>query len=397
MALPLDSIATIFIFLIGLPAILLQTLAAEVRHTVLKDRTAVAFFTITPIVVASMLVALGLYLTDPSGPLAVTFRGPAAPLGPPGPIMTTERAEKIWLAILTALLGVCGGAALLLTDRWRRTSVVKRLRRAAARGIAAYGRPSEGALSTLVELGVQSRGGDDKTLIVEALHKLMLETQAHASYDGAQLEELIKGLEDVMVAGPFRASAPNFKASADLLEHLVWGSRDRDESDDHKMALQLASILGREALRFEQPHDQIKFVEILAFAGEGDNIGYAMWASQAMLELGGQAIESGRILVAMMALSKLESLVYTHSPVSGELAFDFVGLIAHFYAQRETGRDYGKQFLDASLFAEPLPEVIRQARGACIQSARFRTGDYLDRMLADMEAAAQAAAVTTDA
>jgi hypothetical protein len=383
MALPLDSIATIFIFLIGLPAILLQTLAAEVRHTVLKDRTAVVFFTITPIVVASMLVALGVYLTEPDGPL--------------GPGMTTERAEKIWLAILTMLLGVCGGAALLLTDRWRRTSVVKRLRRAAARGIAAYGRPSEGALSTLVELGMQSRGGDDKTLIVVALHLLMTETQAHESYDGAQLEELIKGLEDVMVSGPFRASAPNFKVGAELLEHLVWESRDRDESDDHKMALQLASILGREALRFEQPHDQIKFVEILAFAGEGKNIGYAMWASQAMLELGGQAIESGRILVAMMALSKLESLVYAHSPVSGELAFDFVGLIAHFYAQRETGRDYGKQFLDASLFAEPLPEVIRQARGACIQSARFRTGDYLDRMLADMESAAQAAAVTTDA
>ncbi len=383
MALPLDSIATIFIFLIGLPAILLQTLAAEVRHTVLKDRTAVAFFTITPIVAASMLVGLGLHLTEPDGPL--------------GPGMTTERAEKIWLAVLTMLLGVCGGAALLQLDRWRRTSVVKRLRRAAARGIAAYGRPSEGALATLVELGVQSRGGDDKTLIIGALHLLMTETQAHESYDGAQLEELIKGLEDVMVAGPFRASAPNFKASADLLEHLVWESRDRDESDDHKMALQLASILGREALRFEQPHDQIKFVEILAFAGEGKNIGYAMWASQAMLELGGQAIESGRILVAMMALSKLESLVYTHSPVSGELAFDFVGLIAHFYAQRETGRDYGKQFLDASLFTEPLPEVIRQARAACIQSARFRTGDYLDRMLADMESAALAAAVTTDA
>lgn len=383
MALPLDSIATIFIFLIGLPAILLQTLASEVRHTVLKDRTAVAFFTITPIVAASMIVALGLYLTAPDGPL--------------GPGMTENDAEKVWLAMLTGLLGVCGGTALLQLDRWRRTSVVTRLRRAAARGIAAYGRPSEGALSTLVELGVQSRGGDDKTLIIEALHTLMVETQSRAGYDGAQLEELIKGLEDVMVAGPFRASAPNFKAGADLLEHLVWESRDRDDSDDHKMALQLASILGREALRFELPHDQIKFVEILAFAGEGQGIGYATWASQAMLELGSQAIESGRILVAMMALSKLESLVYTHSPVSGELAFDFVGLIAHFYAQRETGRDYGKQFLDASLFAEPLPEVIRQARGACIQSARFRTGDYLDRMLADMESAAQAAAVTTDA
>lgn len=380
MALPsLDSISTIFIFLIGLPAILLQTLPAEVRHTVLKDRAQVAVFTIGPIALAVVVVGLGVYLTDPRGPF--------------GPISKT-RVEMAWFVIVTALLFVCGGGALLLIERWRRTTVIARLRRAAGRGVALYGRPHEEHLNTLVGLGVQSRGGEDKNLVIAALHRLVTETQALESYDGAQLEELIKGLEDVLSSGPYKASSANYKAGAELLEHLVWESRERKESDDFKMALQLAGILGREALRYEQPHDQIKFLEILAFAGEGSHIGYAAWASQALLDLGSQAIESGRTLVAMTALSKLESLVLAHSPVRGELAFDFVGLIAHFYAQRETGRDYGKQFLDASLFAEPLPEVIHQARTACIQGARFRTGDCLARLLADMEGEALAESVT---
>jgi hypothetical protein len=384
MALPsLDAIATIFIFLIGLPAILLQTLPPEVRHTVLKDRLQVAMFTIGPIAVAVLVVGLGIYLTHARGPF--------------GP-MSEQRVELAWFVIITALLFVCGGGALLLTERWRRTTVVARLRRAAGRGIALNGRPHEKHLNTLVGLGVQSRGGEDKNLVIVALEVLVAETQARAHYDGAQLEELIKGLEDVLSSGPYSASAANYKAGAELLERLVRESRARPESDDFKMALQLAAILGREALRYEQPHDQIKFVEILALAGEGSaatgdlerQLGYATWASQALLEFGSEAVESGRTLVAMAALSKLENLVFTYGPVRGEMAYDFIGLIAHFHAQRETGRDYGKQFLDPSLFAEPLPEVIRKARTACIQSARFRTGDCLTRLLAYMEAEALA-------
>lgn len=371
MDLPLDSIATIFIFLIGLPAILLQTLAPEVRHTVLKDRAQVAAFTIGPIVAAVAVVVVGVYLTQEHGPL--------------GELDETSE-NLIWFVIITLLLFVCGGGALLLTERWRRITVITRLRRAAHRGIAREGRPVEAHLRTLVELGVQSRGGDDKNLVIEALSELVGEAQARERYDGAQLEELIKGLEDVLVSGPFKATAANYKAAGELLERLVWESRDRKESDDVKMAVQLAGILCREALRYEQPHDQMKFVEILGVAGEGSHIGYATWASQALLEIGSQAIETGRMFVAVTALAKLHTLVITHSPVHGELANDFIGLIAHFHAQRDAARVFGTRFLDTRLFAQPLPQVIRQARAACIDGARFRTGEYLSRMLADIDA-----------
>ncbi|HWN71953.1 MAG TPA: hypothetical protein VNM90_30145, partial [Haliangium sp.] len=235
MALPLDSIATIFIFLIGLPAILLQTLPSEVRYTVLKDRQQVAVFTLGPIVAAVMVVALGVYMTHPRGPLGA---------------MGERVIEVVWFTIITALLFVCGGGALLLIERWRRVSVVKRLRAAAARGITIFGRPIEEDLCTLIELGVQSRGGEDKNLVIGALETLVTGTQAREGYDGAQLEELIKGLEDVLVAGPYKASAANFKAGAELLERLVWESRDADDSDDLKMAVQLAGILCREAMRY---------------------------------------------------------------------------------------------------------------------------------------------------
>ncbi|WP_428267796.1 hypothetical protein [Haliangium sp.] len=371
MALPLDSVATIFIFLIGLPAILLQTLPAEVRHTVLQERRQVAVFTVGPIVVATLAVIAGAYLTSPAAGLS----------------MTEDEAEMVWLVIETFLIGICGSAALVLTERWRRKSVVRRLRRAAARGIESRGRPVEEELMALVELGVQSRPGEDKTLVIDALDALVGETQARPGYDGAQLEELVKGLEDVLVGGAHTGSPGNFKAGADLLERLVWEASGRSDSDDLKMSVQLAGILGRAALRYEQPHDQIKFLEILAFAGEGEDTGYSTWASQALFEIGSEAIESGRILVAMTALSKLESLVFTYSPVSGELANDYIGLVAHFHARGPTGRDYSREFVDPELFAAPLPELIRTARAACIQGARFQTGDHLARLLSEIESA----------
>lgn len=374
MALPLDSIATIFIFLIGLPAILLQTLPAEIRRAVLQERRQVALFTLGPILLAGSVVGLGVYLTHPAG------GG-----GPPGP-EAELRAEMLWLKLTAGLLMVCGVAALVFTEYWRRSGVIKRLRRAAARGIRTRGRPVETELRTLVQLGIQSQAGEDKGLVIKALELLVNQTQAHDGYDGAQLEDVITGIEDIFVSGAHFGSPDNFLVAADLLLGLVLESRDRKHSDDLKAAVQAVSLLGRASLQHEQSHIQIKFLEALAFAGDGDDIGYATWSSQALFELGSHAIESERPLVAMTALSKLEMLVLQHRPVQGELAWDFIALLAHCWARRETGRDYSRQFLDqaAELFEDPLPEVIRKAREACMQTARFRSSDHLARMLVEL-------------
>jgi hypothetical protein len=376
MAFPLDSFATIFIFLIGLPAILLQTLPAEIRRAVLQERRQVALFTLGPIVLAGSVVGLGAYLTHPAG----------AGL-PPGD-EAELRADMVWFLITAGMVLIAGTAALVLTEYWRRASVIKRLRRAAARGIRARGRPVETELRTLVELGIQSQAGEDKGMVIKALARLVVETQSRAGYDGAQLEDVITGIEDVFVSGAHFGSPDNFLAAADLLLGLVLESRDRPDSDDLKAAVQAVSLLGRASLRHEQSHIQIKFIEALAFAGDGDDIGYATWASQALFEIGSQAIESDLSLVTMTALSKMEMLVLQHRPVQGELAWDFIGLLAHCWARRETGRDYSRQFLDqaADLFEDPLPEVIRKAREACMQTARFRTSDHLARMLAELGA-----------
>ncbi|MCG8419659.1 MAG: hypothetical protein MJE77_17135 [Proteobacteria bacterium] len=373
MELPLDAISTIFIFLIGLPAILLQTLPAEVRKIVLQERKQeVVVFTVGPIVLATILVIVGVYTSRPGdGSQDAVSRA---------------QAELLWLVVIAVLLLIAGGAALLFTERWRRISVIERLYQSAAHAIPEHGRPAEPVLRSLIELGVQSPAGRDKSLVLGALIRLTSATQERDSYDGAQLESVIDGLEEIFTASPHYGSAENFVDSADLLLDLLLASQNRPHSDDLKKAIQVASLLGRASLRHEQSHIQVKFLDALAFAGDGDNIGYTTWASQAIFEIGSEALEHNSTLVAMSALSRMETLVMRHGPVRGGLALDFVGLLAHFWARKQTGRDYARHFLDhaGEFFEDPLAEVIASARSACMQTARFKTGDYLAMMQADI-------------
>lgn len=371
MDLPLDAIATIFIFLIGLPAILLQTLPAEVRKVVLQERKQeVVMFTVSPIVLAALLVSVGIYLSGPWPGAGTT------------PSAARAWAEFVWLGVIALLILTAGGAALLLTERWRRSSVVARLYQAASRSIPAYGHPGERVLRNLIDLGVQSPAGRDKSLVLDSLIQLTEATQARDGYDGAQLEPMIDGLEEIFAASPHFASAENFLDSAELLLGLILDSQGKKHSDDLKMSIQAAALLGRLSLRHEQSHIQLRFLEALAFAGDSEQIGYTTWASRAILQIGAEALTQDSTLVAMTALSKMELLVMRHSPASGDLASDFVGLLAHFWDREETGRDYARRFLDRSdeLLDAPLPEVIAAARESCIRTARFDTGDRLARM-----------------
>jgi hypothetical protein len=135
-------------------------------------------------------------------------------------------------------------------------------------------------------------------------------------------------------------------------------------------------------LRYEPSHIQPKFIEALALANEVQRDA-ANWMSQALFEIGSKAAERQQILVAMAALSKLESLAMQHRPITGELAADFVGLLAHFWVAGETAKSYVLPILaDAKIFfSQPLAEAIQSAQDHCKQTAKFKTADHLFEML----------------
>jgi len=378
MSIPLDAIITIFIFLIGLPAFTLQILDRELRRIVLKWHSQLIFYTIVPILLSGVVFALGLKASlicnQETEPNHFVGKALVAVFG--------HDEEYVWIAILIVLLSIVGSSTLLITAYWRRRPIIHKLSRLAARKIPMGGRLAEPDLKELVQLGVQSQPGQDKALVLKALARLAESVQANAKYDGARLEDLILGLEEILGAGPQIASPMNFQFAADLLSNLIMSACKKKSADDLKLAIQTVSMSGRLSLHHEPSHIQNKFVEALTLANNGQPEG-SMWVSQALFEIGSEAVERHQMLVAMAALSKNESLLLRQSPTNGELARDFISLLAHFWAQGEAAKNYATPYLkDApSYFSQPLPEVIKAAQKHCEKTARFKTSGHLSQML----------------
>jgi hypothetical protein len=383
-AIPLDALTTIFIFLIGLPALLLQTLAPELLEIVRKRRTQLAFFTIFPIAFAGAVVIAGVWFSKWCTEQRLTESGRYPFLKR----LLEGEGELLWVLILLLLVIISGMTAIFLTHQWRREAVIQSLENRATRSLSRRARLVETQLTSLIQLGKQSAAGKDKDLVLQALASLVSAVQAHERYEGRQLEVIILGLEDILLLGPQKGSSENFRTSADLLSELVISATKPRYSEDLRLAVRAISALARTSLPHQPSHIQMRFVDALDLLNAGKNA--ATWMSEALFEIGSHAAKENQILVAMAALSKLDALGRRLPRLEGEVAYDYLGLIAHLWVKGETARGYVTKMLDEArhLFVPPLLEAMRAAQAHCLLTAKFETSDHLAALLQAVPVAA---------
>ncbi len=374
---PLDALTTIFIFLIGLPALLLQTLAPELREIVRKRRLQLAVFTTLPIGVAGVTVALGVWFSQWCVDKKLVETGKY-------PLLRTllqEDGQLLWIWVLLFLVFISGLSAMALTDKWRREMVIEALQEEALGVLRRHGRLLESQVKNLIQLGKQSEAGKDKDLVLQALAQLAQAVQAHARYEGRQLEALILGLEDVLLLGRQKGSSEIFRTAADLLSEVVIFATKARYSSDLGWAVRTISALARTSFPSQPAHIQRRFVDALDLLSADKDA--ATWMSEALFEIGSHAVTENQMLVVMAALSKLDALAKRLPRLEGEVAYDYLGLIAHLWVRGETARRYVAKMLEeaAGLFALPLQEVIQEAQAHCMQTAKFETADHLAVLL----------------
>ena len=234
----------------------------------------------------------------------------------------------------------------------------------------------------LVQLGRHSHSGRNKEIVLQTLAELAALVQKGKAYDGRQLETLIKGLEEVLILGPLNlGSLENFRSAAGLLSDIVIPASRARHSEDLKMAVQAISVLARTSMCFETSLLPMKYLEALEFLYLGDHAAVTLM-SQALFEIGSEAIEREQPLVAMAALSKLDGLAQRQPRIEGELAHDYLSLIAHFWNHGETAQRYAAKILSSvqAGFTVELPEAIHAAQAQCAHTAKFKTADYLITM-----------------
>jgi hypothetical protein len=361
---PFDAFVTLFVFLVGVPAVVLQTLPAETRQLVAKRAGTLALDAGVPFAGALGVVAVGIGLAE----------------------MGLLQAEATLTVVLGLLLAIGILSALRIARRYGRPeAVVKLLEREALREVEGRGRVGEDTLHDLVEYGRQCEPGRGRDWVLETLRAVAARVIADDRYTGDRLEDLISGVVEIVTSGSAPANARHLATAATVLRDTMRAlDRARDETfkqADTLHAIHAVSRLGPSALGVESEASALRLVQALGLTGTRHPT-TSVAASQALYELGIEAIARDEVLIAISALGHLTTLVEAQAPAEGEIVADTLGLLAHFHTDGATGRDFASERLARlapSLRAELLPALDATVQH-CAHRTLFRTADRVRRM-----------------
>ncbi len=365
-AIPFDALTTLLVFMVGVPAVVLQTLPPEVRRVVTKRWSQLLANAGIPVLAALLGIAAALVLEARSD----------------------LPARWIWSTLLAALFGLVVVTAFHIPRRYgRRDVVVQRLEQEVGREVTATGRLVDESLYDLVELGKLSEAGREKQLVLEALLNLTDRVCTHPAYTGDRLEELVIGVVDILPPTTRRGSITNFNTASAILRRIVTRSqpagRPAFKQVDLIRAIRALSTLGRAALDLGNDSIPLAFVQTLG-ATRAERA--ETFVSQALFEVGVAAVRRGSILVAMGCQADLQGLVEGRSPASGELVADTLGLLAHFWCSGETGHEYARVRLERMVpdLQQDLDEALGAAVEHCARTTQFQTADLLRTVRRDL-------------
>jgi hypothetical protein len=361
---PFDAITTLLVFMVGVPAVLLQSLPPEVRLVVTKRWGALLVNAGIPVMLAALLALAGVVLHE-----------------------RVPDTNLLWSTVLAGLFVLSAFTAFRVPRRYgRRDAVVRRLEREVGASVTRNARLVEESLHDLIELGRQTDPGRGKEWVLQSLLSLSDAVTRHPRYAGDGLEDLVLGVVDIVTSEP-RGSAQNFSTASHVLQCVVVpdasGARSLKQAD-LICAIRALSSLGRASLSLGNPAVSLSIVQCL---GPTHATNAESTVSQALFEIGVEATAQRQTLIAMASLANLMTLVEAGNVTHGELTADTLGLIAHFWSAGETSREYARVRLER--VAEVLESDFATALGAaarhCAMTTQFRTADLLQAMARDLE------------
>ncbi len=375
---PFDGIITLFVFLIGVPALVFQLMEPEIRRVVLKRRN---FWIETPLYVlaAITVVAISIALQAWSE-------------------STTEKeawADWVWSGMFLFLFIVTAIVAIRVPYHYgRRENVVSALKSEAVNYLKKHGHIPDLALLDLIDLAKQSDPGKDRELILSAFNELVIEVCSHAEYRGDALETLINELVNVLTSEPDPEDLRNFQSAAGIMTSIIAlngnneqiiGLKDRQHAVRALSVLE-QTILSHFTLSLGADYILMGYVQVLGLATDRFPV-MATDVSQAFFEIGSLAIERKQTLIAASVLEKMLNLGEGNAPLQSELAADLLGLTAHFWMSGSSNNMFARErLLEIQGFLEsPLQIEIEKASLHCRKTMQFETADKLAQMAKDLK------------
>lgn len=352
-----QAMIMILIFLLGVPAFLLQIIAPTVDlHRLVQRR-----FKISIQAYVVLLLAIG---------ITIFFSWSMHPSrdGLAGPTLLFANG------LMSCVILLAGGAWAYYFHRFTRTGVILRIKRAISKSHQRQGIAHEEAERNLGFLGETSRAGREKQQILAVFRDLCLEIIEHKKYDGTRLLLLVEGVKRTLLTPGHFGSERNFRDGARLLQETRTLIREHRSHD-----LSLASDL-------RWIDETIAALAITA-ASEGFKVCHELLAqlkSEKLLEVGVIAWRTGEVTIYTNAVGKLRSKYLdartyeedSREPEedSREVAISLLALLAHIALGGSAAKRWSEERL--ALLRDGLgdAEFQREIKRSCEE--RFCVGDF---------------------
>lgn len=389
---PFDAIVTLLVFLIGVPTLVLQSMSPDVRHIFFGRRRLLGYLLVlilVPILSALVISGVGIY-TEISPKYAAW-----------------EWADR-WVTVLSILVAVVLVVAIYFPLRYgRRQGVLRMLEQEAQRYLRSQGRLPEECIDDIIDLGKNADSPQEKGLVLQSIHNLVMETCRNCSYTGDSLETLILRLHEIVIVDSNPVNLENFRMVAEIFQVVAVAKAEVQHVADLQRTVKAAGSMGRVTLmRFdfglEVDNIVMSFIQtlgLITYIKPLDVINkqhfYVMTdVSEALFEIGSLAAERQRDFIAVAALDKMITML-SQTPmtndlpsyIADELAADVVGLMAHIWIGGGGQKEFiiqRMQDVRASL-GVPDSKIFRKARAHYLDKSQFETANRLAQMAEDLQ------------
>lgn len=373
MEIPFDGILTLLIFLVGIPALVLQLISAAERRAAMKkdaldvrSSLLIALAVIIVGLIAQFLLSLFLYRSADTNKKLLE--------------------QLIWLGIFIPLIILVLGVAKRIPEQYgRREKIIDKLTQDVLRESEGKGRIGGGTFNDLANLGKQCDPGQEREMVVNAFKELAKATYVHPQYQGDSFEGLIDELVHVLASNPEPKDLVNYDTAIKILSAILSADNHFGADHDKQRAVHAISKLGRTLIihfdSVERDNIILDYIDSLEFALTKKAM--LIEVSQALFEIGICAIEEQQDFMVVAALDKMTSLAEGYPPLPREFVADMLGLLAHFWARDGSRKEFANTKLCEveKFLPKDLVSSLDEARLHCKQTMYFDVADELTQMI----------------
>jgi hypothetical protein len=377
MDIPFDGLLTLLIFLVGIPALILQLISPIERHAVQKKgRLDVRSFLKKAIwIIGVGIIAQILYTWLPHKEYAEG----------------TQQIirQLIWMGVFGSLFYLAWIISQQIPQQYgRREKIIESLTQDILDELKKRKRlnVSGDTFNDLANLGKHCEAGQEREMVVKAFMEITKAVLADSRYVGDSFETFIDELTHMLAFNPEAKDLYNYRTAVEIFSSILAANHSTKAEDDRRRAVHAISRLGRTLIvnfqSVERDNVILAYVNSLDFVLNRPHM--LTEISQALFEIGLCAVDAGHDFVAVAALDKLTSLAERQvPPLPVEFVADLFGLMARYRAMDGSRMEYAnRKYGETKAFlGKDAIQALKNAQTHLVKTIYFDEADKLGELI----------------